>query len=139
MPCVSYPLIPFVYLRDIQVPQAVKDISASYDALVDLFSSFENFPGRLSIYTEIPLTTAMANVLVKIIVELIPTLALAAQTLEVVHGLVWRTRAIMSGEIILSALFFLRFLLNFTPPGADRNESAASISRALGMLSVFRR
>jgi len=31
--------------------------------------------------------------------------AAAAQTLEVVHGLVWQTRAIMSSEIILSVLF----------------------------------
>ena len=35
--------------------------------------------------------------------------AAAAQTLEVVHSLVWQKRAIMSGEIIVSVLFF--FLL----------------------------
>ncbi|KAF8497833.1 hypothetical protein F5888DRAFT_1695681, partial [Russula emetica] len=44
-----------------------KDISTSYDALVDLFASFENFLNRLSIYTKIP-PTALTNVLVKIIV-----------------------------------------------------------------------
>jgi hypothetical protein len=76
------PLIPFPYPCDIRVPQAVKDISTSYDALVDLFASFENFLSRLGIYTEIPLTTAVTNVLVKIIVELISTLALATKQVK---------------------------------------------------------
>jgi hypothetical protein len=52
---------------------------ASYDALVDLFASFENFLSRLSIYAGIPPTPALTNVLVKIIVELISTLALATK------------------------------------------------------------
>jgi hypothetical protein len=64
---VSHPLIAFAYLCDIRVPQTAKDISTSYDALVDLFASFENFLSRLGIYTEIPPTT-LTNVLVKIIV-----------------------------------------------------------------------
>ena len=68
--------------RDIRLPQAVKNISSSYDALVDLFASFENFLSRLGIYTEIPLTTAVTNVLVKIIVELISTLALATKQVK---------------------------------------------------------
>jgi hypothetical protein len=81
-PYVSHPLIPFAYPRDIRVPQAVKDISTSYDALVDLFESFENFLSRLSIYTEIPLTTAVTNILVKIIVEFISMLALATNQVK---------------------------------------------------------
>ncbi|KAF8460885.1 hypothetical protein DFH94DRAFT_360973 [Russula ochroleuca] len=129
---------------------AVKDIDSSYDALVDLFTSFNNFIGRLSIYTGIPPTPALTNVLVKIIVELLSTLALAtkqvkqgrikkfvkklrgendieatlqrldrltldearataAQTLEVVYGLVQQRKAVME----------------------DGNESAPSISGAL--------
>ena len=55
---------------------------ASYDALVDLFGSFENFLSRLGIYAEIPPTSALANVLVKIIVELISTLALATKQVK---------------------------------------------------------
>jgi hypothetical protein len=70
------------YTRDIQVPQAVKDISASYDALIDLFASFENFLGRLSIYTGVPPTTALTNVLVKIMTELLSTLALATKLVK---------------------------------------------------------
>lgn len=55
---------------------------ASYDALVDLFASFENFLNRLSIYVEIPRTPTLTNVLVKIIVELISTLALATKQVK---------------------------------------------------------
>jgi hypothetical protein len=68
--------------RDTHVPQAVKDVSASYDALIDLFASFENFLTRLSIYTGVPPTPALTNVLVKIMVELISTLALATKQVK---------------------------------------------------------
>ena len=52
---------------------------ASYDALVDLFASFENFLSRLNIYVGIPPSPALTNTLVKINVELIATLALATK------------------------------------------------------------
>jgi hypothetical protein len=68
--------------RDIQILQAVKDVSASYDALVDLFASFENFLSRLGIYTGVLPTPALTNVLVKIIVELLSTLALATKQVK---------------------------------------------------------
>jgi hypothetical protein len=32
-----------ISIRDTQVPQAIGDIISSYDAVVDLFASFENF------------------------------------------------------------------------------------------------
>jgi hypothetical protein len=51
--------IPSAYTRDTQVLQAVKDVSASYDALVDVFASFENFLNRLSIYNGIPPTPVL--------------------------------------------------------------------------------
>jgi hypothetical protein len=81
LPYVSFP-IPSAYHRDIQVSQAVKNVSASYDTLVDLFASFENFLSRLSIYTGVPPTPALTNVLVKIIVELLSTLALATKQVK---------------------------------------------------------
>ncbi|KAH9017078.1 hypothetical protein EDB84DRAFT_698611 [Lactarius hengduanensis] len=61
---------------------AIKDVSASYDALVDLFESTENFLRRLDIYTKIPPTTAMTEIIVKILVELLSTLALATQQVK---------------------------------------------------------
>jgi hypothetical protein len=59
--------------------QAVKDVGASYDALVDLLESIEHFLSRLDIYTKISPTAAMAEIIVKIMVELLSTLALATK------------------------------------------------------------
>ena len=55
---------------------------ASYDALVDLFASFENFLSRLNIYVGMPFSPALTNTLVKINVELISTLALATKQVK---------------------------------------------------------
>jgi hypothetical protein len=74
--------IPSAHHRDIQVPQAVKDVSSIYDTLVDLLASFEKFLSRLSIYSMVPPTPALSHVLVKIIVELLYTLALATKQVK---------------------------------------------------------
>ena len=50
----------------------------SYDALVDLFESFESFLRRLDIYTKMPSTTAMTEIIVKILVELLSTISFFA-------------------------------------------------------------
>ena len=50
--------------------------------MVDLFESFDNFLSRLNIYAEIPPTPALTDVLIKIIVELIATLALATKQVK---------------------------------------------------------
>lgn len=68
-----------MYPSDIGVYQAVKDVNASYDALVELFESIERFLGRLEIYTKITLSEAMKDIVVKIMVEVISTLALATK------------------------------------------------------------
>jgi len=54
----------------------------SYDALVDLLEAIERFFKRLDIYTEIPPTPAMDELVVKIMVELLSTLALATKALK---------------------------------------------------------
>ncbi|KAH8994266.1 hypothetical protein EDB92DRAFT_319590 [Lactarius akahatsu] len=61
---------------------AIKDVSASYDALVELFELIENFLRRLDIYTKVESTTAMTEIVVKILVELLATLALATQQVK---------------------------------------------------------
>jgi hypothetical protein len=71
-----------VYFCDIQIYQAVKDVSASYDALVDFLESIERFLCRLDIYTKIPPTVAMAEVIVKIMVEILSTLALVTKQVK---------------------------------------------------------
>jgi len=68
--------------HDIHVYQAAKGMNASYDALVDLLESIEHFLMRLDIYTNIPHTPALDEMVVKIIVELLSTLALVTKELK---------------------------------------------------------
>ena len=67
---------------DIQVNQAAKGVVSSWDALLDLFESIEHFLNRLDIYTRITATPAMDEIVIKIIVELLTTLALATKGLK---------------------------------------------------------
>jgi len=64
------------------VCQAVKGVSTSYDALLDLLESIEHFMNRLDIYTRVPSTGAMTEVIVKIMVEMISTLALVTKQIK---------------------------------------------------------
>jgi hypothetical protein len=70
------------YLCDMWVSQAAKDVSASYDTLLDLLQTIERFLSRLNIYTRIPLTPAMSNVVVKVMGEILSTLALATKQVK---------------------------------------------------------
>jgi hypothetical protein len=81
---VSYSLyVPLSFLRaypcDIQLSQAFKGVSDDLDALVDLLESIEHFLRRLDIYTRVPPTPAMTEIVVKIMVEILSTLALATK------------------------------------------------------------
>jgi hypothetical protein len=51
----------------IWVNQAACGVSTSYDALVELFERVGNFLKRLHMYTEIPYTPAMTDIIVQII------------------------------------------------------------------------
>jgi len=61
---------------------AAKGVISSWDALVELLESIERFLNRLDIYTRIPRTSAMDEIVVKILVELLSTLALATRELK---------------------------------------------------------
>jgi hypothetical protein len=65
---------------DTQILKAAKGVSASYDALIELFECFEHYLGRLKVLTEIP--GAVGDILVKIMVELLEVLALATQQIK---------------------------------------------------------
>ena len=70
------------FLSDIGTHQAVCDVSSSYDSLVDLFECLASFLKRLEIYTAIPFTPLMTDVIVKIMVELLSVLALATKQIK---------------------------------------------------------
>ena len=76
-----------VYFRhvhpcDMQAHQAVNDVSTNYDPLVELLESIEHFISRLNIYTTVPLTGPMAEIIVKIMAELLNTLALVTKQIN---------------------------------------------------------
>jgi hypothetical protein len=70
------------HLRDIRTYQAVKGVLDDYDTLADLLESVEHFLNRLDIYTKIPPTVSMTEMIVKILVELLSILALATKQLQ---------------------------------------------------------
>ena len=57
-------------------------MTSNCDALVDLLGSIEHFLNRLNIYTLIPATSAMNEIVYKILVELISMLALVTKKLK---------------------------------------------------------
>ncbi|KAF8488440.1 hypothetical protein F5888DRAFT_1292864 [Russula emetica] len=61
---------------------AAKDIDASQDVLIDIFVRIESFFKRLESYTEVPPTAAMADVIVKIMVEILSILAIATKEIK---------------------------------------------------------
>ncbi|KAH9177275.1 hypothetical protein EDB89DRAFT_2240068, partial [Lactarius sanguifluus] len=61
---------------------AAKDVRASHDALVDLFERVQFFLKRLGVYTRISPTDDMAEILVKIMAEVISILSIAMKEMQ---------------------------------------------------------
>ena len=66
----------------IRIHQAADGVSSSYDALVDLFECIGNFFKRLRIYTDVPMTPSMTDIIAKIMVELLSVFALATKQIK---------------------------------------------------------
>jgi hypothetical protein len=77
-PCVSHHS-PKRILVTSKLYQTVSEVNASDDALVDLLESIEHFLSRLDIYTKVPPTGPMADILVKIMIELLSAIALVTK------------------------------------------------------------
>jgi hypothetical protein len=67
---------------DIQVNQAANGVISSCDVLADLLESIEHFVDRLKVYTDMSRTPVIDKIVVKLIVELISTLALVTRKLK---------------------------------------------------------
>ncbi|KAI9432201.1 hypothetical protein H4582DRAFT_1821458, partial [Lactarius indigo] len=61
---------------------ASKDVAANHDILIDIFERIENFFKRLEAYTEVPQTTAMTDIIVKIMVEVLSIFAIATKEIR---------------------------------------------------------
>ena len=62
--------------------QAVKDVIASYETLVNLFERIQFFLQRLNRYTVIPLTPEMTLLLGKIMAQVLTVLALSTKEMK---------------------------------------------------------
>ena len=78
--CILRPCLPTYIL--IRMPQTADGVSSSYDALVDLFECVGNFLKRLRIYTDVPISPAMTDIIVKIMAELLSVFALATKQIK---------------------------------------------------------
>ena len=79
-----YRYLLFLAHFDTHDSQAAKDASASQDKLIELFDRIKHFFRRLEIYTGITPTTAMTDMVIEIMVEVLTILAIA--TKEVKRG-----------------------------------------------------
>src|SRR6266702_4036146 len=79
--CVSSLFIDRVHFIS-EKSQAADGVTASYDALLELFECTGNFLKRLHIYTGISLDPLMTDIVAKIMVELISILALAKKQIN---------------------------------------------------------
>ena len=70
------------YPFNIHVSQAFKGVSSDFNSVIELFDSIESFLNRLDIYTKVPPTPVMTEIIVKIMVELLSTLALATKQIR---------------------------------------------------------
>jgi Na+-transporting methylmalonyl-CoA/oxaloacetate decarboxylase gamma subunit len=77
-------LYSFVRVMITPTSQAAKDTRASQDTLIDIFERIETFFRRLEIYTEVPSTMEMMDIIIQIMVEVLSILGIA--TREVKQG-----------------------------------------------------
>ena len=74
--------LPLCRLFDAPGSQAAKDASASHDKLIELFNRVEHFFCRLDVYTGITPTTAMTDLIIEIMMEVLTILAIATKELK---------------------------------------------------------
>ena len=67
-----------MYCTRLQARHSSCELSTNYGALVDLFGYFESFPRRFDAYT-IPITIAMTDITIKILIESLSNMSLAIQ------------------------------------------------------------
>ena len=71
-----------LYCPNIPALQASIGVSASYDALVDLFEQVASFLNRLRIYNEITLSPSMSDIIISVMVEVLSVLSLSTKEIK---------------------------------------------------------
>lgn len=80
-PSVSLPSL-FVRVFYTEIWQAAKGVSASHDALLDLFWRMDNFFKRFKVYSQSFVSTELAEVLVNVVVKVLNILSIATKEVE---------------------------------------------------------
>ena len=75
-------LISFVWAVNAYIPQAAKDARTIQDTLIEIFERIEMFFRRLEIYTEVPATKEMMEIIVQILVEVLSILGIATKKIK---------------------------------------------------------
>ena len=75
---------PFIGMihSNIHGSQAAKDVRASHETLLDIFGRIEMFFRRLEMYTEVPLTAEMTDVIIEIMAEVLSVLGIATKEIK---------------------------------------------------------
>ena len=64
------------------IHQAVKDVRASHDTLVDIFERMEMFFRRVEVYTEAEPSAEMMNIIIEIMVAVLSILGIATKEIK---------------------------------------------------------
>jgi hypothetical protein len=82
----SFQCVPFLTVSyghyNAYVSQAAKDSRASQDTLIDIFERIDMFLRRLEIYTEVPSTEEMMDIIIQIMVEVLSILGIATKEIK---------------------------------------------------------
>ena len=81
-PLSAYPPFLGVGHSNIYGSQAAKDVRASHETLLDIFDRIEMCFRRLEMYTEVPLTAEMTEVIIEIIAEVLCVLGIATKEIN---------------------------------------------------------
>jgi hypothetical protein len=101
--------------------QAARCATSSWDALIKLLESIENFLNRLDIYTCIARTPVMDKMVIKIMAELLSTLAVATRELK--QG---RPSEFVLADLLLH---YSRNAVNFVKRGFGEKDIEAILQR----------
>ena len=64
------------------VAQAAKDVRAGQDTLIDIFKQIESFFRCLEVYTKVPPTPEMTDIVIQIMVEVLSILGIATKEIK---------------------------------------------------------
>ena len=80
----SVGVTPLLLVRcfDARVPQAAQGVSAIQGALMDIFERIKNVFRRIEIYLELPPTTEMTDIIVKVMIEVLLIFALVTKEIK---------------------------------------------------------